>query len=189
LRSSACTSLPMASLFDVAAGLSQYSDEHGPGKAKLQALHPQSALGILDETFENIYAARRQPPLLRSASMVQLQPTGLSESKSSAALDARLKRLASFTSSTDAPARRVVPAIAAAGLIIPPPPALPPPSRKQKDAADKDPDVTAKAVLREVTGELDQLMATNTRSAEEDESLLRMLSDKYSHGRLVRTQS
>lgn len=183
----------MASLFDVAAGLSQYEDDTNTSSAKLQIIHPQSALGILDETFETIYGSRqhrsanRHLPLVRSTSMIQLQPTQLAKSKSSDTLDARLNRLASFNSSTTVPARRVAPAIAVASLIIPPPPAVPPPSgnyRKQNNL-DKDPDLTAKAVLREVTREIDQLMTTNTSSTEGEESLLRMLSEKYTHARLV----
>ncbi|KAG3240574.1 hypothetical protein PI124_g14544 [Phytophthora idaei] len=118
--------------------------------------------------------------------MIQLQSTRLSESKSSDALDARLHRLASFKSSIPATERRVGSAIAVAGLIIPPPPAVPPPSDKvtKQNNSDRDPDVTAKAVLREVTSEVDQLMVTSTSSTEEEESLLRMLSEKYVHARL-----
>ncbi|KAG7380896.1 hypothetical protein PHYPSEUDO_006666 [Phytophthora pseudosyringae] len=182
----------MGSLFDVAAGLSQYGGDAKPNNAKLQAMYPQSALGILDETFETIYGARQYRsanphlPLVRSTSMVQLKPTRLGESKSSEALDARLHRLASFKSSATAPERRVAPAIAVAGLIVPPPPSAPPPPDNvhKQNNRDRDPDATAKAVLREVTSEVDQLMATSTSSAEEDESLLRMISDKYVHARL-----
>ncbi|KAL4150778.1 hypothetical protein PRNP1_010175 [Phytophthora ramorum] len=75
--------------------------------------------------------------------------------------------------------------MAVASLIIPPPPAVPPPDNpRKKSSVGKDPDVTAKAVLCEVTNEIDQLMATDTSSAEEGESLLRMLSDKYINTRL-----
>ncbi|GMF14225.1 unnamed protein product [Phytophthora lilii] len=179
----------MKSLFDIAAGLSQYNDDDKATTAKLQGVHSQSALGILDETFETIHGARqyrsasRHLPLLRSASMVQLHPSRLSESKTSEALDARLNRLASFKStlkSQEAAPRRMAPAITAASLIIPPPPAVPPPannSRKQS-YVEKDPDVTAKTILREVTNEVDQIIAANNNCAEDDQSLLRMLSDK-----------
>ncbi|OWZ19644.1 hypothetical protein PHMEG_0006073 [Phytophthora megakarya] len=121
--------------------------------------------------------------------MIHLQPSRLSESKSAAALDARLRRIASFTSSSTSPARRMSPAIAVAGLIIPPPPAMPPPDIPPKqNNVDKDPDITAKTVLREITHEIEQLMASasHSRSTEEDESLLRMLSEKYVRARLVR---
>ncbi|KAJ8577130.1 hypothetical protein ON010_g2078 [Phytophthora cinnamomi] len=169
----------MASLFDIAAGLSQYEDDEA-SKAKTPAIHPQSALGILDETFENIYGARQYQterkhlPLVRSTSMVQLQPTRLAESKSAGALDARLNRLASFRSSSTTAYRRMAPAIAVAGLIIPPPPAVPPlpGSSRKSNNVDKDPDISAKAVLREVTTEIDQLLAASISSVEEDESLL-----------------
>ncbi|KAG1710311.1 hypothetical protein DVH05_017315 [Phytophthora capsici] len=113
--------------------------------------------------------------------MIQLQSTRLSDSKSSEALDTRLRRLASFTSPTRAPERRMAPAIAVASLIIPPPPSAPPHHNKQNN---QHPDLTAKAVLREVTDQVNQLMATSTNSAKEDESLLRMLSEKYVHGQL-----
>ncbi|POM75592.1 Hypothetical protein PHPALM_7290 [Phytophthora palmivora] len=117
--------------------------------------------------------------------MTQLQPSRLSKSKSSDVLDARLKRLATFTSLSSAPVKRVSPAIAVAGLIIPPPPSVPPPDILRKQSTiDIDPDVTAKAVLREVTNEVDQVKETTTRSTQEAESLLRMLSDKYIHGQL-----
>ncbi|EGZ10972.1 hypothetical protein PHYSODRAFT_519260 [Phytophthora sojae] len=104
--------------------------------------------------------------------MVQLQPTRLAESKSAEALDA--------------PPRRMNPAIAVAGLIIPPPPSVPPPADNSRKASniDKDPDIAAKAVLRDLTNEIDQLVATSTSSVEEDEALTRMLSDKYIHARL-----
>ncbi|ETI31275.1 hypothetical protein F441_21639 [Phytophthora nicotianae CJ01A1] len=180
----------MGSLFDIAAGLSQYEEGAKDNNSK-QKIHPQSALGILDETFETIYSSRqyrsttRNVPLLRSTSMVQLQPTRLSESKSSDALDTRLRRFASFKSPTPATERRVSPAIAVAGLIIPPPPAVPPPfNNVTKQNKRQDPDVTAKAVLREVTSEIDQLMVTSTTSTEEEESQLRMLSEKYADSRL-----
>lgn len=185
----------MTSLFDVAADLSQYNDDK-PSKAKVPAIHPQSALGILDETFETIYGARqyqserKYPPLARSTSMVQLQPTRLAESKSAEALDARLNRLASFRATSTPAPRRMNPAIAVAGLIIPPPPSVPPPADNSRKASniDKDPDIAAKAVLRDLTNEIDQLVATSTSSVEEDEALTRMLSDKYIHARLVRVK-
>eukprot|EP00644_Phytophthora_capsici_P002389 jgi/Phyca11/105767/e_gw1.11.833.1 len=101
--------------------------------------------------------------------MIQLQSTRLSDSKSSEALDTP-------------PERRMAPAIAVASLIIPPPPSAPPHHNKQNN---QHPDLTAKAVLREVTDQVNQLMATSTNSAKEDESLLRMLSEKYVHGQLV----
>ncbi|GMF38241.1 unnamed protein product [Phytophthora fragariaefolia] len=180
----------MTSLFDIAAELSQYNDDETT-KAKASAIHPQSALGILDETFETIYGTRqyrsekKHLPLVRSASMVQLQPTRLAESKSAEALNARLSRLASFRSPSTSAPRRMAPAIAVAGLIIPPPPTVPPPDNFQKaNSRDDDPDVSAKAVLCEISTEIDQLLATSTSSVEEDESLLRMLSDKYIHTRL-----
>ncbi|KAF1782486.1 hypothetical protein GQ600_12246 [Phytophthora cactorum] len=162
----------MESLFDIAAGLSQY--EEGSKDNNKQKLHPQSALGILDETFETIYGSRqyrstnRKVPLLRSTSMIQLQSTRLSESKSSDALDARLHRLASFKFDHPTAASST------------------PPSDKvtKQNNSDRDPDVTAKAVLREVTSEVDQLMVTSTSSTEEEELLLRMLSEKYVHARL-----
>ncbi|KAG6622247.1 uncharacterized protein IUM83_09835 [Phytophthora cinnamomi] len=82
----------------------------------------------------------------------------------------------------------MAPAIAVAGLIIPPPPAVPPlpGSSRKSNNVDKDPDISAKAVLREVTTEIDQLLAASISSVEEDESLLRMLSDKYIHARLAK---
>ncbi|KAF4032382.1 hypothetical protein GN244_ATG15692 [Phytophthora infestans] len=185
----------MGSLFDIAAGLSQYED--GPSDNNTQHnINPQSALGILDETFETIYSSRqhqstsRNVPLLRSTSMVQLHSTRLGESKSCDALDARLHRLvssksSSFRSSIAATERRVGPAIAAAGLIIPPPPAIPSPSDNVTNRYTReDPDVAAKTILREVSSEYDRLMVTSTGSTEEDESLLRMLSEKYVHLRL-----
>ncbi|KAE9019821.1 hypothetical protein PF002_g8035 [Phytophthora fragariae] len=181
----------MTSLFDIAAELSQYNDNEA-SEAKVPAIHPQSALGILDETFETIYGARqyrlerKHLPLVRSTSMVQLQATRLAESKSAEVLDARLNRLASFRSPSTTAPRRMNPAIAVAGLIIPPPPSMPPPPDNSRKASniDKDPDIAAKAVLRDVTNEIDQLVATSTSSVEEDEALLRMLSDKYIHARL-----
>ncbi|EEY55972.1 uncharacterized protein PITG_08719 [Phytophthora infestans T30-4] len=99
--------------------------------------------------------------------MVQLHSTRLGESKSCDALDA------------------LGPAIAAAGLIIPPPPAIPSPSDNVTNRYTReDPDVAAKTILREVSSEYDRLMVTSTGSTEEDESLLRMLSEKYVHLRL-----
>ncbi|KAL3665869.1 hypothetical protein V7S43_009293 [Phytophthora oleae] len=179
----------MGSLFDIAAGLSQYEDDAKANSATLQAAHPQSALGLMDETFETIYGSReyrsssRPLPLARSTSMIQLQSTRLNDTKSSEVLDARLHRLASFKSSAGALERRVAPAIAVASLIIPPPPSLPPPSDSKKQN-HQDPDLTAKAVLREITNHVNQLMATSTNSTKEEESLLRMLSEKYVHAQL-----
>ncbi|KAK1946479.1 hypothetical protein P3T76_002032 [Phytophthora citrophthora] len=179
----------MGSLFDIAAGLSQYEDDAKPKSATLQAAHSQSALGLLHETFETIYGSReyrssnRPLPFARSTSMIQIRSTRLSDSKTSEVLDARLRRLASFKSSVRAPERRMAPAIAVASLIIPPPPSVPPPSDHNKPN-NRDPDLTAKAVLREVTDQVSQLMTTNTNSTKEEESLLRMLSEKYVHGQL-----
>lgn len=175
----------MTSLFDIAADLTQYGGNSSSKSMKAERpASSQSALGILNETFETIYSAQqyrsapKYAPLARSLSMTQLQPSRLSESKSSDELNSRLRHL---TSGKAEGPRRMTPAIAVAGLIIPPPPTVPPPPDhppKQK-AAGIDPDLTAKRLLREATAEIEQLLATTSGTPEEEDSLVRMLSDKY----------
>ncbi|RLN60908.1 hypothetical protein BBJ28_00010082 [Nothophytophthora sp. Chile5] len=172
----------MASLFDIAATLTQYDDASLRGdREKLVPPSPESVLGILDETLQVIYDTRSLRPASKlrppSASATSTLPgaSRLSGSKSVEALNARLQQLSSAKAVATAPA-----------FVLPPPPAAP----KAADTAAKqqrgsgDPDLAAKAILREVADEVEQLMAVGSSSADADASLIRMLTAKYVDARL-----
>ncbi|RLN87833.1 hypothetical protein BBJ28_00012854 [Nothophytophthora sp. Chile5] len=172
----------MASLFDIAATLTQYDDASLRGdREKLASPPPESVLGILDETLQVIYDTRslRPPSKLRppSASAASTPPgaSRLSQSKSAEALSARLHQLSSAKAIAPAPA-----------FVLPPPPAAPKAadSDAKQQRGSGDPDLAAKAVLREVTDEVEQLLTVGGSSADADASLLRMLTTRYVDARL-----
>lgn len=175
--------LAIMSLFDIAAGLSQFSGagdddrcvghENAHGGSSLQPR--SSTLCLLDETLQTLYDASHGSKRTAPAALFSSSTRVLGASKSSEELDQRLRDLTRTPpSSTRSPCH-------------------PAPSEKdalQRTASYSEADKAARTLLRQLSDEIDQLTDV-LRSVGSDarvSSAARFLVEKYMDAQLVRFQ-